>query len=291
MKPFGYYLRDDRFSAGRNRYLRWFGKPFTWEKPRILLRELAPEAGDAILDIGCRRGELIAELNARSGAMVVGLDRNDAVLGEGVPQDRRSGHRLFLASGDARQLPFRAEAFTKVTILDCLEHFEDDRGALREIHRVLKPGGTLIITVPTVPGHPPHGVFTRLIRHLPDACLRKARPGGDEKGKTLNYSPACGEGIVLGTATHAEKVKAFGHCRHYTEETMGRLVPSCGFTLQKMYRFQMLFESEMICLHFEVKGFQNPWVYPAMRWISLLDRALPADYPGVGLLARCIKPA
>ena len=48
-------------------------------------------------------------------------------------------------------MPFDASRFDLITCLDVLEHIEDDRGALRELRRVARPGGVLLITVPAYP--------------------------------------------------------------------------------------------------------------------------------------------
>jgi SAM-dependent methyltransferase len=53
-----------------------------------------------------------------------------------------------LVQGNLEQMPFRDSAFDVVTILDVLEHCEDDRQALSEIARTLTAGGTLLVTVP-----------------------------------------------------------------------------------------------------------------------------------------------
>lgn len=49
---------------------------------------------------------------------------------------------------DAMALPFREDSFDLVLALDACEHFEDDRKSMREMYRVLRPGGTVILTVP-----------------------------------------------------------------------------------------------------------------------------------------------
>ena len=50
--------------------------------------------------------------------------------------------------GDLLHLPFVSDCFDMVVAMDVLEHLDDDAGAVREIHRVLRPGGRLLITVP-----------------------------------------------------------------------------------------------------------------------------------------------
>lgn len=50
--------------------------------------------------------------------------------------------------GSANSLPFSSDSFAVVVALDVLEHLQDDASALEEIHRVLMPGGTLLVTVP-----------------------------------------------------------------------------------------------------------------------------------------------
>ena len=50
---------------------------------------------------------------------------------------------------DAKDLPFRARSFDVVVAIEAFEHIEDDVDAMREVYRVLKPGGSLVITTPT----------------------------------------------------------------------------------------------------------------------------------------------
>ena len=52
---------------------------------------------------------------------------------------------------DAARLPCRSRSFSAVCAFDILEHLKDDEGALREWHRVLKPGGWLVLSVPAIP--------------------------------------------------------------------------------------------------------------------------------------------
>jgi SAM-dependent methyltransferase len=105
---------------------------------RILKRHAPPRA--RILDVGCGTGATTASL-ADFGS-VCGVDMGPAAL--------RHAHMrgLAVARGSAERLPVRAGVLDVVVALDVIEHLDDDRLALREMLRVLKPGGVLLATVP-----------------------------------------------------------------------------------------------------------------------------------------------
>ena len=97
------------------------------------------------------------------------------------------------------------------------------------------------------------------------------------------------ESVCVATADHQDLARAFGHYRHYDEEMIRELLLSTGFSIQKMYRHQMLFESEMMHVHHAVRLFQSVYLWPLLLAISRLDCLLPKSYPGVGLLAVAMK--
>lgn len=100
-----------------------------------------PERPRRILDVGCGSGGVMRMLQ-RYG-QTVGLDPAAPPLG--IAQ--RRGQRL-LVQGDGLRLPFADESFDLVSALDVIEHMADDSAALAGIHRVLAPGGHLLVTVP-----------------------------------------------------------------------------------------------------------------------------------------------
>lgn len=114
---------------------------------------LAP--GDVILDLGCGGGRHTFEA-LRTGAPVISLDADEHVLKPVVDMvramrhegevDQRTGYGA--VNGNALSLPFRDQTFNQVIASEVLEHIWDDMQALRELHRVLKPGGMLAVTVP-----------------------------------------------------------------------------------------------------------------------------------------------
>ena len=110
-----------------------------------LLDALSPplSPGARILDVGCGTGANGPVLAAR-GRFVVGLDASPIPLGL-----VGRGHHVRLR-GDALCLPFADQSFDLVVALDVLEHLADDRAAARELRRVLRPDGTLVVFVPAL---------------------------------------------------------------------------------------------------------------------------------------------
>jgi SAM-dependent methyltransferase len=102
-----------------------------------------PAAGGRWLDLGCGTGNLLAAADAR-GIEAVGVD---IALRWLVVARRRpslaTGSRL--VCGDAGHLPFEDGAFAAVTALGVLEHCADLPAALREVRRVLRPGGRFLV--------------------------------------------------------------------------------------------------------------------------------------------------
>lgn len=112
--------------------------------------------GDRVLDMGCGAGRHAFELYRR-GAHVVAFDQDAAELA-GVEEMfgamRLEGQVPAEAAaetvrGDALDLPFPDDHFDAVVASEVLEHIPDDMRAMRELLRVLKPGGRLAVTVPS----------------------------------------------------------------------------------------------------------------------------------------------
>lgn len=116
---------------------------------------LEPAPGWRVLDVGCGSGRHTAAAKRLPAARVVGVDRAAAELS--AARERLSLHeklegpgegRAFLLAGDVLDLPFAAASFDLVLCCEVLEHVPDDRRAAAELARVLRPGGTLVVSVP-----------------------------------------------------------------------------------------------------------------------------------------------
>lgn len=111
---------------------------------RILLNYLELEDGQSVFDCGCGMGFYLMAMARLRRLTLVGLDDDEARLNWA----RREKVPASLVRGDLLNLPFPDEAFDRILFSEVLEHVEEDLGALRELRRVLKPGGILAISVP-----------------------------------------------------------------------------------------------------------------------------------------------
>jgi SAM-dependent methyltransferase len=122
----------------------------------IRFEQLGVRAGDLVLDAGAGFGRHAFEL-ARRGANVVALDyAADEVVatravfgGMAAAGEIDEARYVGVLRGDATRLAFADGSFDRVITSEVLEHIQDDVAAIRELVRVLKPGGTFAATVPT----------------------------------------------------------------------------------------------------------------------------------------------
>jgi SAM-dependent methyltransferase len=113
--------------------------------------------GDKLLDLGAgggrhafeamRRGAVVAAVDADAGEIKDVAALMTAITAE-EPGVREGGGTGTAIVGDALRLPFSSGVFDRVIAAEVLEHIPDDLGAMSELARVLRPGGTMAVTVP-----------------------------------------------------------------------------------------------------------------------------------------------
>ena len=99
--------------------------------------------GETVLDIGCGPGRLMSLLR-RAGKRPFGIDPNPQIIKVAARLDPA----LTIYEGTGNDIDRLGRRFSTITIIDVLEHIEDDRGQLRRIHAALDDGGRLIVLVP-----------------------------------------------------------------------------------------------------------------------------------------------
>jgi len=123
------------------------GNPsFVWrsgqERRLAIIERYIPLAGKRVLDLGCGLGEYVRGF-ARQGAEAHGCDVAHSRL---VEARRRGAGDLTVAAGES--LPYRSGSFDVVVLNEVIEHVSDDRATMREVGRVLAPGGIAVLYAP-----------------------------------------------------------------------------------------------------------------------------------------------
>ncbi len=117
------------------------------KRVRTIFEWLDPQDDDVILDCACGRGFYLNMFRYVSRARLVGLELDWPIVRQAA---RHVGHMdgVGLTQADIYYLPFPDNHFDGVILSEILEHLDDDVAGLREVWRVLKPGGVVAITVP-----------------------------------------------------------------------------------------------------------------------------------------------
>jgi demethylmenaquinone methyltransferase/2-methoxy-6-polyprenyl-1,4-benzoquinol methylase len=183
---------------------------------RATVRE-AVRSGDDVLDACCGTGDLAMAARNAGASHVVGVDFSERML----ERARRKAPELEWVQSDVLELPFEDASFDAVVVGFGVRNVDDLEAAIRELRRVLRPGGRLGILEITTP-RGPLKVFYRLWFDRIVPLLGRLLPGGD----AYTYLPA--------------SVRRFPG-----PEQLAELLRSCGF---EAVRFRP-FAGGIVALH------------------------------------------
>ena len=118
-------------------------------RARRIIEELNPKKTEKIIDLGCGTGYylfLLSNLGVKLN--LVGFDYDEKAIEEA--RDNLKKKSIDFIIGNLHRMPFEDKSFDKAVMSEVLEHVEEDVAVLKEVHRILKPNGVIVISVPSI---------------------------------------------------------------------------------------------------------------------------------------------
>lgn len=144
---------------------------------RMFLQRVPLQPGQHVLDVACGTGVIVRQAASILGSAghLVGVDLNSNMLDVAREHAPTDGASVEWRQGDAASLPCSNSEFDVVMCQQGLQFFPDKSGALREMHRVLKPGGLVAICVwRTIEHSPCHlAIAAALSRHVSEEVSQR----------------------------------------------------------------------------------------------------------------------
>jgi 2-polyprenyl-6-hydroxyphenyl methylase / 3-demethylubiquinone-9 3-methyltransferase len=171
---------------------------------QVIIEELDLKEGDNIIDLGCGDGfylHLLSNLPIKLN--LTGLDNDDWTISR--TKINLKGKKIRIYKGDVTNMPFKTAAFDKVVISEVIEHIDNDIKALKEVKRILKPEGMMVLTTPNYDYPLFWDPFNWILEHLFKTHIKRD----------------FWNGIWL------------GHVRLYRHEELSKVIARAGFKIEK----------------------------------------------------------
>ena len=117
-----------------------------WEGIAEVVEALRVSAGRRLLDLACGRGGYGLEIAARTGAVLHGVDFSSEAVRQARENSRRLGRTAEFSVGDMAATGLGAHSVDAVVCVDAIQFADPPDAAFRELHRVLAPGGRVVMT-------------------------------------------------------------------------------------------------------------------------------------------------
>lgn len=131
-----------------------------FQRFEVALEALDLDSATSLLNVWSRNGEAIDFVRPQSrGLRMVNAEISDVLLE--LARKTRPGHS-YVQLDSLSALPFRSRSFDRVLSLETLEHCPDPAGFLAELHRIMRPGGRLVLSCPPRTAEPAYRVYSSL---------------------------------------------------------------------------------------------------------------------------------
>lgn len=137
-------------------HIMTFGMDFRWRKmiARQASRLQTEEPSDFVVDVACGTGDVAFELERVRIPLVTGLDYSSGMIAEAKRKAGKRGSEVNFIEGDAMAMPFRDEIASAATISFGMRNLPDYAAGVKEMARIVKPGGK-VICLEATPYHRP----------------------------------------------------------------------------------------------------------------------------------------